>query len=896
MLSSHPSRWILALACGALFAVGCSTTTDTPQGETGSLSVDLVLADGLVIDEVSWEITGNDMDMSGDIDVSAPGSTASVEVFGLPPGETDYTVTLTATTTDQEVTCKGSAPFTVEVGETTNVMVMLNCKKPRTLGGVRVNGKFNICAELTKAVVSPLQTSVGNDISLSAQAFDEEGDTITYSWTGNGGSIADPTAASTTYTCQDVGDHTVTIMVTDNDVYCRMATWTIPVTCVEGDGGDLCEDVECEDDGNECTETACNPANGACETSNVADGTECDGGTCSGGACVEVDLCEGVNCDDQNECTADACDPADGTCSSSNVDNGTPCNNDEGVCSDGSCVDANLCEGVVCDDTGNDCTVAMCNNATGVCDTMDVTDGTVCNDGLGACSGGVCIDASLCDGVDCTSANDCVQDGTCDPASGECLPGDPQPVDTGCTSNGGSVCDGSGACVACNAASQCPDDANDCTAAACETNACVQNNVMDGQACDFGGSAGMCEAGTCVAAAECMDAGDCDDGNVCTAGTCPDGMCVFTPVDGGACEVSAGVPGLCSGGGCVGLCENVDCSNNNQCRVDPTCDPADGQCKGGSDEPIDTPCDQGGGSVCDDAGNCVECNSNNQCDVEFNETCVDNKCVAGCTVPAPVDAAAIPMACRNSFNQAVSTFPIDLLNVTPDDCILDGQPVNFNIDPTIALDTAFLQAAAETLCDLGTLLTEADVTSAQISIDAVAGATCTEQLSVLSPVPQTVVIDITVVSGSCGAGGVVEVNSGIALPLAPVTVPCTAGAAGSEVQLCSTGQVPLNITLASPAPPPAYQETFVGVSVGGGSIKVAFACNTSSTTNPLPGVTVDCTAPNPTGQCAAIPAGDVGETPFPVSDCDFSDGFPGECETVPVGVDPSTVCATFAVQ
>ncbi len=88
----------------------------------------------------------------------------------------------------------------------------------------------------------------------------------------------------------------------------------------------------------------------------------------------------------------------------------------------------------------------------------------------------------------------------------------------------------------------------------------------------------------------------------------------------------------------------------------------------------------------------------------------------------------------------------------------------------------------------------------------------------------------------------------------------------------------------------------MGVSVGGGSIKVAFACNTSSTTNPLPGVTVDCTAPNPTGQCAAIPAGDVGETPFPVSDCDFSDGFPGECETVPVGVDPSTVCATFAVQ
>ncbi len=72
------------------------------------------------------------MDMSGDIDVSAPGSTASVEVFGLPPGEMDYTVALTATSSDEAVTCEGSAPFNVEVGQTTNVMVMLNCKQPRT--------------------------------------------------------------------------------------------------------------------------------------------------------------------------------------------------------------------------------------------------------------------------------------------------------------------------------------------------------------------------------------------------------------------------------------------------------------------------------------------------------------------------------------------------------------------------------------------------------------------------------------------------------------------------------------------------------------------------------------------------------------------------------------------
>ena len=699
MPRSLPTRWITLLVFGALTASGCVGTTDTgSQGETGSLAVDLVLAGGIEIDQVGWQITGNEMDMSGNIDVSAPGSTASVEVFGLPPGDMeDYTVTLTATSTDEEATCEGSAPFNVEVGQTTNVMVILNCKKQRTLGGVRVNGKFNICTELTKAVVSPLQTSVGNDISLSAQAFDEEGDDITYSWTGTGGSIADPTAASTTYTCQDVGEHTVTIMVTDNDVYCRMATWTIPVTCVEGDGGDLCEDVECEDDGNECTETACNPANGACETSNVADGTECDGGTCSGGQCVEVDLCLGVDCDDQNECTTDACDPADGSCSSSNVDNGTPCNNDEGVCSDGSCVDVDLCVGVVCDDTGNDCTVAMCNNATGVCDTMDVTDGTLCNDDTGLCSAGVCVDNNLCVGVDCTSGNDCVQDGTCDPATGSCIAGDNEPADTDCNADSGDVCDGNGTCVECNSDDQCPDDGNECTAAACEANACGQNNAMDGLACDFSGSNGICEAGTCVEAPECISPGDCNDGNPCTVGDCPDGMCVFTPAsDGTTCEVSTGVPGTCTAGDCVGLCENVDCSNNNQCRVDPTCDPADGLCKGGSDEPIDTPCDQGGGSVCDGAGDCVECNMDSQCDVEFNETCVDNTCIAVAQACGS-QTKTVSVGCTNNVTEAQSPFPYEL-TVDVASAITGGGAFSASLDGVGFFPEFFLDAAQGVVC------------------------------------------------------------------------------------------------------------------------------------------------------------------------------------------------------
>ena len=136
----------------AVAFAGCSGES-SPGENTGSLKLDLELTDGVTINEVDWVISGGDMaPMSGTIDTSVPGATASLEVFGLPPGE-DYLVELEATDERGEITCKGDAEFDVEVGRTTDIMVMLNCKRPTRLGGVRVNGKFNICAQLAKAVV-----------------------------------------------------------------------------------------------------------------------------------------------------------------------------------------------------------------------------------------------------------------------------------------------------------------------------------------------------------------------------------------------------------------------------------------------------------------------------------------------------------------------------------------------------------------------------------------------------------------------------------------------------------------------------------------------------------------------------------------------------------------------
>jgi pimeloyl-ACP methyl ester carboxylesterase len=266
MSNSDRVRWILCPLAAAVVIAGCAG--DSTSGETsGSLSLSLELAPGLVINEVRWEISRDDMEpMVGTIDTSAPGATASVEVFGLPPGD-DYLVELEAIGEDSEVACRGNAEFDVEAGRSTDVMVMLNCKPPERLGGVRVNGKPNICPELVKVVVSPLQTSIGNDIELSALAVDADDDPVSYFWFGSGGSIANPTAASTTYTCERDGQHLIAVFVSeglDNPSPFAPCTdrWFVEVTCVDPTSTPMCRTARnrCNDgqidDFIECCESA----------------------------------------------------------------------------------------------------------------------------------------------------------------------------------------------------------------------------------------------------------------------------------------------------------------------------------------------------------------------------------------------------------------------------------------------------------------------------------------------------------------------------------------------------------------------------------------------------------------------------------------------------------------
>lgn len=117
---------IVVIACLLIGAVGC-VDAGTEGAETGSLAIDLVLADGIEIDVVEWRLQGGGLDLAAPIDVSGPGSSASIEVVGLPVIEEPYLVELSAVSVNEEVTCYGSAEFFVEADEVTDVFVLVEC-------------------------------------------------------------------------------------------------------------------------------------------------------------------------------------------------------------------------------------------------------------------------------------------------------------------------------------------------------------------------------------------------------------------------------------------------------------------------------------------------------------------------------------------------------------------------------------------------------------------------------------------------------------------------------------------------------------------------------------------------------------------------------------------------
>jgi len=221
------------LGAGAV-AVSCGREA-SHHDDVGSVAVALTLSPGVTVNTVTFQITGNGITpINGTIDVTNA-TRATALVPGIPAG-TGYQVTMDATSTDGR-TCHGVGTFDVAAGMTATATVTLQCRgQGNGQGTVAINGRLDNCPFITSFMASSLQGVVGGapiSISVAATDFDAM-DTITYSWTTSApavGSLGNPAAASTTFTCNTAGTTQLSIAVSDG-VCGDNRTPAIPIECV----------------------------------------------------------------------------------------------------------------------------------------------------------------------------------------------------------------------------------------------------------------------------------------------------------------------------------------------------------------------------------------------------------------------------------------------------------------------------------------------------------------------------------------------------------------------------------------------------------------------------------------------------------------------------------------
>lgn len=238
------SRWFARLGPVHLVAValalgtatgGCAKETSgrTDSDATGSLGFALTAAPGVMLNTVTYSITGNGFTKTGTID-TAQSPVIVGTIGGIPAGK-GYTITLNATSADGGITFTGSATFDVAAGSTTSVRVRLNGADKTGNGSVSVVGTVNVNPRLDEVTVTPQTVFVGGSISLSARGVDLDSSPqpLSYYWSSTGGTIDSPVGSTATLTSATPGTFTITLTLSDGDA---TDTATTTVTFLKGTG------------------------------------------------------------------------------------------------------------------------------------------------------------------------------------------------------------------------------------------------------------------------------------------------------------------------------------------------------------------------------------------------------------------------------------------------------------------------------------------------------------------------------------------------------------------------------------------------------------------------------------------------------------------------------------
>ena len=576
---SVAAAFIMTLATAL---AGCASET-TGSNATGGVEVNLIIGNTDVT-AVNFEVVcDSGMTLSGQFNVNDEQDPPIFStIMDLSPG--DCTITLIALDDAGAVLCTGSKDFTVLVDQTITVDVVLMCggDGDDPLGNVNISATFeevegNNCPRLHFLNAVPDEVPAEGS-AVTVLVSDKDGDVLTTALTATGGSFADPTALSTTYTCDDAsGSQTMFVTVSDGEAACDKST-SFDVTC-PGDNN-LCEGKTC-DAGNQCVAAECNEATGDCETSNVGSGVGCELGELTTNGGFELGNLEGwtLFCTENN-----------GTCAATTAEN------------NGGLYSGNLVAGVP--NPGDPASFPLIKQERiGVGTVAPNSPITVSFDlfGLPPGPGGVVIAELISEFAAPGGTNEILGGGplfpnapndwtagwvtyTFDTTTGNDVDGGVSLLlkadcggVVGCTldvyfdnvsvvyGSGAGTCDGQGTCVpiaGCSVPADCPDDGNECTDAVCDAGTCGTSNNTN--VCDGGN--GTCSAGVCVPDAECSVPGDCtDDGNECTDAVCDAGTC-GTSNNTNVCDGGAGT---CDAGVCEPNAEVFYQQNFNLLPIDP---------------------------------------------------------------------------------------------------------------------------------------------------------------------------------------------------------------------------------------------------------------------------------------------------------------------------------------
>ena len=348
------------------------------------------------------------------------------------------------------------------------------------------------------------------------------------------------------------------------------------------------------------------PKNSSCNDGNACTATD----TCQAGGCVGSAL---VSCSAADQChDVGVCDTGTGICSKPTKLNGVKCNDANpctsgDACQDGACTPTAQ---VTCTASDSCHTVGSCDVKSGACSNPAKADGTSCSDGLTCTTPDTCL-AGKCSGtkVTCDDKVACSID-SCSEKLGGCTSDKSQcACTTSADCNDGNPCNGVETCnlltLQCQKGTDVScaglDDA--CNVGSCDiaTGACVPTLKANGTACDDGNlctQASSCQAGvcqgtnplTCAASDQCHDAGACNSATgKCTNPLKKNGVACN---DGNACTLSD----TCQSGACTGS-SPVVCSASDQCHSAGTCDTSSGACS----NPAKT-----NGSACSDGDKCTQ--------------------------------------------------------------------------------------------------------------------------------------------------------------------------------------------------------------------------------------------------------------------------------------------------